>query len=169
VKVICVLCVVSLEFSNSETRGKLIISWFILSYRTSRTTSIFVLAKLLSFIFVLCLTVAILGHMKPSVGCGPMHFHNLAWNAVSQKLVNSQITKIVARGITAPSLTGTLCIILFFINYYYYSIAQTNRKMVETFRHLLVLEGHDKQFLFGRLNHYRELSYGKQRESDNSE
>lgn len=35
------------------------------------------------------------------------------------------------------------------------SVAQANRGMVDTLRHLLILEGHDKQYLFARLNSLR--------------
>lgn len=39
-------------------------------------------------------------------------------------------------------------------------MVQANRGMVETLRHLLILEGHDKQYLFARLNSLRQGTAG---------
>jgi hypothetical protein len=60
--------------------------------------------------------------------------------------------------LVSPGVTTPIAIILFLVAYYYYSVAQANRSMVETLRHLLILEGHDKQYLFARLNTLRKQS-----------
>jgi len=50
--------------------------------------------------------------------------------------------------VTSPGVTIPVTIILFIIGFYYYSVAKANRGMVETLRHLLILESKDKQYLW---------------------
>jgi hypothetical protein len=99
--------------------------------------------------------VAVIGYMTPSWECGPFRDFTHPWEAVMELIkVYPEIVQVY-EGITSPGLTVPVTILLVLLLYYYYSVAQANRGMVDTMRHLLILEGHDKQYLFARLNSLR--------------
>lgn len=129
------------------------------TYRTIRSTGIFMIAKITSFVLVLFTFAYLVRFMKPSAACGPFRGRENAWESLSEHVNDNYAwlhTSFERFGTTVVCLPLGLVIIM--TTYYYYSVAQANRAMVETLRHLLILEGHDKQYLFAKLNSLRRKS-----------
>ncbi|ODN05693.1 Transmembrane channel-like protein 7 [Orchesella cincta] len=125
------------------------------TFRTSRTTITFMAAKMISFIIVLFTFVSYIGFMVPSRECGPFRGLDSPWQAMQMHLeVYPKLYDFLNRA-GSPGVAVPISLILILLAYYYYSVAIANRAMVETLRHLLILEGHDKQYLFGKLNSLR--------------
>lgn len=129
------------------------------TFRTTKSTGMFMAAKIISFVVVLFTYAFIVVLMVPSAECGPFRGKTSAWESVSLQLhenypnLHDTLKKIGSPGIALP-----MALVLILLTYYYYSVAQANRAMVETLRHLLILEGHDKQYLFAKLNSLRRKS-----------
>ncbi|CAL8110634.1 unnamed protein product [Orchesella dallaii] len=128
------------------------------TFRTSRTTITFMAAKMISFIIVLFTFVSYIGLMTPSRECGPFRGLSSPWEAVEQHLTSYTTLYDYLQTIGSPGVAVPVALVLILLAYYYYSVAMANRAMVETLRHLLILEGHDKQYLFGKLNSLRRKS-----------
>ncbi|XP_021964035.2 transmembrane channel-like protein 7 [Folsomia candida] len=123
--------------------------------KTMKTTTTFVAAKLMAFIAVTFTNVFVLGYMVPSRGCGPFRQYDAPWRTFTELVEKDKWASAVYNSIASPGITAPFTLILLLAGYYYYSVAQANRGMVDTLRHLLILEGHDKQYLFARLNSLR--------------
>lgn len=128
------------------------------TFRTTRTTAIFMAAKIISFVVVLFTYAFIVAYMVPSKECGPFRGQKSAWSSVQEGLEMYPSLNTFLRQGAAPGLAVPIALVLILLTYYYYSVAQANRSMVETLRHLLILEGHDKQYLFAKLNSLRRKS-----------
>jgi len=123
-----------------------------------------VVAKLISFVAVTLANTIVIGYMVPSRECGPFRLQLEGdfrpWSPVINILKAKPWVYSVYESIVSSQISIPVAIILMLASYYYYSVAQANRALVDTLRHLLVLEGHDKQYLFARLNSLRRPSTG---------
>lgn len=122
-------------------------------YRASKSNSLFMIVLLMSFTIAIIPVVYAIAEIVPSRSCGPFRGLESVWDrAISafMKLPNFLRTVIFFFGTSSFAVPCFFVLTLFL--YYYYSVSNANKHMVQVLKNQLILEGHDKQFLLSRLS-----------------
>ena len=130
-----------------------------LSLHSIRSSAFYMLVSLFSFFASLLIVVFSLAEIRPSRSCGPYRGLDTMWREIQKTVddlpswLRSFFYYFGSAGFAVP-----LVIILLLAMYYYSAIAAANKHMIEVLKEQLVLEGHDKQFLLGKLNELNSLT-----------
>ncbi|CAG7824044.1 unnamed protein product [Allacma fusca] len=128
------------------------------AHRVTRTTTIFLSGKLVSFLMVLTFLVVVLGGLQPSRGCGPFASYDVPWQTIDDFILikdPDSVMFIVFEHVASPSVYVPLIFISLTILYHFYARKGSLSTTAEGVKELITMEGEDKQYLSSRLMQLR--------------
>ncbi|KAK3588969.1 hypothetical protein CHS0354_043140 [Potamilus streckersoni] len=128
-------------------------------YRTSRSSSLFMMVLLLSFALSTIPLIYMIGSIHPSRTCGPFrNYRNEEYFifTVITYTINSwpEEARLVFTYIGKGSVMVAFAFFVCLIMYYFWMVSQGYIKQEQLLREQLKLEGQDKQFLLARMNEF---------------
>ncbi|CAG7815523.1 unnamed protein product [Allacma fusca] len=128
------------------------------AHKVTRSTTILLTGKLVSFILVLIFLIVVLGYLEPSKGCGPFATFYVPWLCVEHFLqVQNKASHmfIFVDHMGSPSVYVPLLFISLTILYFYYSRSNRLNETAESIKDLIHMENQDKQYLASKLMQLR--------------
>ncbi|CAG7832698.1 unnamed protein product, partial [Allacma fusca] len=131
------------------------------AHKVTRTTTIFLTGKLVSFMLVLVFLIVVLGYLEPSKGCGPFATFYVPWLCVEDFLhVQDEASNmfLIMEHIASLSVYVPLLFISLTILYFYYSRSSRLNETAECIKDLIYMENQDKQYLASKLMQLRSMN-----------